>query len=63
MTNIDREIIIQNAIRGYKQAQQIGDRRQIENAINDMENTFTAVCLCAVEGTEELRQLIFAARG
>ena len=62
MTNADREILIQNAIRGYKQAQQIGDQRQIENAINVMENTFEAICLWAVPGTEDLRQFILAAR-
>lgn len=62
MTNTDRETIIQNAIWNYKRAQQMGDRQQIAAAVNDMENTFIAVSLWAVKGTEELRQLILSAR-
>lgn len=62
MTNTDREIIIQNAIWNYRRAQQTGNRQQIAVAVNDMENTYIAVCLWAARGTEELRQLILAAR-
>lgn len=62
MTNKEREIIIQNAIRGYKYARQTGDKRQIEIAINDMNCAYIAVCLWSVRGTDELKQLIRAAQ-
>lgn len=62
MTNKEREIIIHNAIWNYKRAQRTSNRQQIAAAVNDMENAFIAVSLWAVKGTEELRQLILAAR-
>ena len=35
---------------------------KIRHAVHDMENTFAAVSLWAVPGTEELRQMILSAR-
>lgn len=61
MTNKERAELIQNAIRDYKAAKESGDTQKIRNAVNDMENTFSAVCLWAVPGTEELRQMILSA--
>ena len=62
MTNKERAELIQNAIRDYKAAKESGDTQKIRNAVNDMENTFSAVCLWAVPGTEELRQMILSAK-
>ena len=61
MTNKERAKLIQNAIRDYKAAKESGDSQKIRHAVNDMENTFSAVCLWAVPGTEELRQMILSA--
>lgn len=61
MTNKERAELIQNAIREYKTARESGDSQKIRHAVNDMENTFSAVCLWAVPGTEELRQMILSA--
>ena len=63
MTNTDRKQIIRNAIQEYKDAKQTGDTRKIEMAVNGIENAYICVCLHAVEGTEELRELILTARG
>lgn len=62
MTNNERAELVQNAIRDYKAARESGDARKIRIAVNDMENTFSAVCLWAVPGTEELRQMILSAK-
>lgn len=62
MTNKERTELIQNAIRDYKAARESGDAQKIRYAVNDMENTFAAVCLLGVPGTEELRQMILSAR-
>lgn len=62
MTNAERAELIQNAIRDYKAAKASGNTQKIRYAVNDMENTFSAVCLWAVPGTEELRQMILSAR-
>lgn len=62
MTNKERAELIQNAIRDYKAAKESGDAQKIRHAVNDMENTFSAVCLWGVPGTEELRQMILSAR-
>ena len=62
MTNKERAELIQNAIRDYKAAKESGDTQKIRNAANDMENTFFAVCLWGVPGTEELRQMILSAK-
>ena len=62
MTNNERAELIQNAIRDYKAARESGVAQKIRHAVNDMENTFFAVCLWAVPGTEELRQMILSAR-
>lgn len=62
MTNKERAELIQNAIRDYKAAKESGDTQKIRNAVNDMENTFAAVCLWGVPGTEELRQMILSAK-
>ena len=61
MTNKERAELIQNATRDYKAAKESGDTQKIRNAVNDMENTFSAVCLWGVPGTEELRQMILSA--
>ena len=45
MTNKERAGLIQNAIRDYKAAKESGDIEKIRNAVNAMENTFSAVCL------------------
>lgn len=63
MTNKERAELIQNAIRDYKAAKERGDTQKIRNAVNDMENTFSAVCLWGVPGTDELRQMILSAKG
>ena len=62
MTNKERAELIQNAIRDYKAARESEDSQKIRHAVNDMENTFAAVSLWAVPGTEELRQMILSAR-
>lgn len=62
MTNTERAELIKNAIRDYKSAKASGDIQKIHYAINDMENTFSAVCLWGVSGTEELRQMILSAK-
>nr|DAF16580.1 MAG TPA: hypothetical protein [Caudoviricetes sp.] len=62
MTNTERTKLIKNAIRDYKAAKASGDTQKIHYAINDMENTFFAVCLWGVPGTEELRQMILSAK-
>lgn len=62
MTNKERTELIQNAIRDYKAARESGDAQKIRYAVNDMENTFAAVCLWGVPGTEELRQMILSAK-
>lgn len=62
MTNKERAELIQNAIRDYKAARESGDTQKIRYAVNDMENTFSAVCLWGVPGTEELRQMILSAK-
>lgn len=62
MTNKERAELIQNAIRDYKAAKESGDAQKIRHAVNDMENTFAAVCLWGVPGTEELRQMILSAK-
>lgn len=62
MENKERAELIQNAIRDYKAAKKSGDTQKIRNAVNDMENTFIAVSLWAVPGTEELRQMILSAK-
>ena len=62
MTNKERAELIQNAIRDYKTARESGDVQKIRHTVNDMENTFSAVCLWAVPGTEELRQMILSAK-
>lgn len=62
MTNNERAELIQNAIRNYKAARESGDAQKIRHAVDDMENTFSAVCLWAVPGTEELRQMILSAK-
>ena len=62
MTNKERAELIQNAIRDYKTARESGDAQKIRHTVNDMENTFSAVCLWAVPGTEELRQMILSAK-
>lgn len=62
MTNNERAELIQNAIRDYKAARESGDAQKIRHAVNDMENTFSAVCLWGVPGTEELRQMILSAK-
>lgn len=62
MTNAERAELIQNAVRDYKAAKASGNTQKIRYAVNDMENTFSAVCLWAVPGTEELRQMIISAR-
>lgn len=61
MTNKERAELIQNAIMEYKTARESGDSQKIRHAVNNMENTFSAVCLWAVPGTEELRQMILSA--
>lgn len=61
MTNTERAELIRNAIRDYKAAQASGDAQKIRHAVNDMENTFSAVCLWGVPGSEELRQMILSA--
>ena len=48
MTNKERTELIQNAIRDYKAARESGDAQKIRYAVNDMENTFAAVCLWGV---------------
>ncbi len=62
MTNKERAELIQNAIRDYKAAKESGDAQKIRFAVNYMENTFFAVSLWAVPGTEELRQMILSAK-
>lgn len=62
MTNKERTELIQNAIRDYKAARESGDAQKIRYAMNDMENTFSTVCLWGVPGTEELRQMILSAK-
>lgn len=62
MTNKERAELIQNAIRDYKAAKESGDAQKIRHAVSDMENTFSAVSLWAVPGTEELRQIILSAK-
>ena len=62
MTNKERAELIQNAIGDYKAAKESGDTQKIRNAVNDMENTFIAVSLWRVKGTEELRQTILEAK-
>ena len=62
MTNSERAELIQNAIRDYKAARESGNARKICHAVNGMENAFIAVCLWAVPGTEELRQMIISAK-
>ena len=62
MTNKERAELIRNATRDYKAAKESGDTQKIRNAVNDMENTFSAVCLWGVPGTEELRQMILSAK-
>ena len=61
MTNKERAELIQNAIRGYKAAKESGDTQKIRHALNGMENTYIAVCLWGVPGTEELRKMILSA--
>ena len=61
MTNKERAELIQNAIRDYRAARESGDAQKIRFAVNYMENTFFAVSLWAVPGTEELRQMILSA--
>lgn len=62
MTNKERAELIQNAIRDYRAARESGDAQKIRFAVNYMENTFFAVSLWAVPGTEELRQMILSAK-
>ena len=62
MTNKERAELIQNAITDYKTARDSGDTQKIRRAVNNMENTFSAICLWAVPGTEELRQMILSAK-
>lgn len=62
MTNIERAEIIQNSIRDYKAAKSNGEIEKIKSALNDMENTYIAVCRYSVPGTEELRKSINEAR-
>ena len=62
MTNKERTELIQNAIRDYKAARESGDAQKIRHTVNDMENTFSAVCLWGVPGTDELRQIILCAK-
>lgn len=62
MTNKERAELIQNAIRDYKAAKESGDAQKIRFAVNYMEDTFFAVSLWAVPGTEELRQMILSAK-
>lgn len=62
MTNKERAELIQNAIRDYKAARESGDAQKIRHAVNDMENTFSAVCLWGVPGTEDLRKMILSAK-
>lgn len=62
MTNKQRETLIRNALSHYRHAKQGNNKREIQLAIDDMENTFIAVSLCRVKGTEELRQTILEAR-
>jgi len=58
MTNKDREKIIENAIREYKNSE---SKKNIENALNMMENVYTMCSLWSVKGIEQLRQTIFEA--
>lgn len=62
MTNKQREGLISNALRHYRHAKQGNDEREIQLAISNMENTFIAICLWSVKGTEELRKTILDAR-
>lgn len=62
MTNKQRETLIRNALGHYRRAKQGNNKREIQLAINDMENTFIAVSLWRVKGTEELRQTILEAK-
>lgn len=48
MTNKERAEIIQNAIRDYKDAIKDGNIQEIQAAVNDMENTYIAVCLWGI---------------
>lgn len=62
MTNKHRETLIYNALGHYQHAKQENNEREIQLAINDMENTFIAVSPWRVKGTEELRKTILEAR-
>lgn len=62
MTNKEREQLIKNDLRDYHTAKRSGDLNKIARAIHNMENTYIAVCLWSVPGSEELRQVILAAK-
>lgn len=62
MTQTERKAIIQNALAHWAQAKRSGSPEHLRSALSDMENTFSAVCLWAVPGTEDLRQAILSAR-
>lgn len=58
MTNGERKVLIENAMRDYRMAKASGKSDRIRRAVNDMENVYIAVGLYAVEGTENLRKAI-----
>lgn len=55
MTNWDREKIIENAIREYKNSE---SKKSIENALNMMENVYIMCSLWSVKGIVQLKQNI-----
>ena len=61
MTTRERKQIVENDIREYEIAVQLGDKSRIQRAVNGIHNTFIMICLWGGEDAEKLRQILLSA--